>query len=73
MTPKPTKQVNEFGPFRLDTGNHLLLRDDEVIQLKPKVVDTLLVLVESRGRVIGKDELIERLWPDTIVEESNLA
>src|SRR5262245_60300547 len=70
---RSANRVYEFGPFRLDTGNHLLLRDDEAIQLKPKVVDTLLALIESRGRVIGKDELIERLWPDTIVEESNLS
>ncbi len=62
----------EFGPFRVDTVNHVLQRDGETIPLKPKVFDTLLVLVENRTRVLDKDELMSRLWPDTIVEESNL-
>jgi DNA-binding winged helix-turn-helix (wHTH) protein/TolB-like protein len=62
----------EFGPFRVDTVNHVLLRDGEPLPLKPKVFDTLLVLVESRGRVLDKDELMRRLWPDTVVEEANL-
>ena len=63
----------EFGPFRVDTLNHVLLRDGGTLPLKPKVFDTLLVLIENRGRVLDKDELISRLWPDTIVEEANLA
>ncbi len=62
----------EFGPFRIDTANRLLLRDGKPIALKPKVVDTLLVLIENRGRVLEKDELIQKLWPDTFVEEANL-
>ena len=62
----------EFGSFRIDTVNHVLLRDGETVSLKPKVFDTLLVLVENRGRVLDKDELLSRLWPDTVVEESNL-
>jgi DNA-binding winged helix-turn-helix (wHTH) protein/TolB-like protein/Tfp pilus assembly protein PilF len=67
-----TSRLFEFGPFRIDTANRLLLRDGKPIALKPKVVDTLLVLVENAGRVLGKDELIEKLWPDTFVEEGNL-
>src|SRR4029453_11014 len=39
---------------------------------KPKVVDTLLLLIENSGRVLEKDELIQKLWPDTFVEEANL-
>jgi TolB-like protein/DNA-binding winged helix-turn-helix (wHTH) protein/Flp pilus assembly protein TadD len=62
----------EFGPFRVDTLNHVLLRDGETLPLKPKVFDTLLVLIENRGRVLDKDELMSRLWPDTVVEEANL-
>jgi DNA-binding winged helix-turn-helix (wHTH) protein/TolB-like protein/Flp pilus assembly protein TadD len=62
----------EFGPFRVDTVNHVLLRKGETIPLKPKVFDTLVVLVENRTRVLHKDELMSRLWPDTVVEESNL-
>ena len=65
-------RLYEFGPFRVDTANRLLLRDGKPIPLKPKVVDTLLVLIENRGRVIEKDELIQELWPDSFVEEGNL-
>jgi Tol biopolymer transport system component/DNA-binding winged helix-turn-helix (wHTH) protein len=62
----------EFGPFRLDVANRLLLRDGEIVPLKPKVFDTLLVLVERSGQVVSKNELIEKIWPDTVVEENNL-
>lgn len=62
----------EFGPFRIDTRNRLLFRDNQPIPLKPKVVDTLLLLIENSGRVLEKDELIQKLWPDTFVEEANL-
>lgn len=63
----------EFGPFQIDKLNHTLLRDGETIPLKPKVFDTLLLLVENRGRVLDKEEMLRRLWPDTVVEESNLS
>src|SRR5438046_7643666 len=66
------RRLYEFGPFRIDTANRLLLRDGKPIALKPKVVDTLFVLIENRGRVLEKDELIQRLWPDSFVEEGNL-
>ncbi|HEX8723639.1 MAG TPA: tetratricopeptide repeat protein [Pyrinomonadaceae bacterium] len=67
-----TRRFYEFGGFTLDAANRLLLRDGKVVPLKPKVVETLLVLVEGRARVLGKEELMSRLWPDTAVEESNL-
>jgi len=63
----------QFGPFQIDKLNHVLLRDGETLPLKPKVFDTLLLLVENRERVVDKDELLSRLWPDTVVEESNLS
>src|SRR5215475_13615571 len=62
----------EFGPFRIDTVKRLLLRGGEPVALKSKCFETLLVLVEARGQVVDKDELMRRIWPDTIVEESNL-
>lgn len=68
----PAKPLYEFGPFRVDAANHLLLRHGEVVPLKPKVFDTLLLLVENRGRVLDKDQLMRALWPDSFVEESNL-
>jgi Tol biopolymer transport system component/DNA-binding winged helix-turn-helix (wHTH) protein len=69
---KRTKQLYEFGPFRLDVDERLLMRDGRMTPLPPKVFDTLLVLVENSGRVVSKDELMQSLWPDTFVEESNL-
>ena len=62
----------EFGPFRLDPLKRRLMRDDEVLRLTPKAFDLLLVLVEASGRTIEKDELLERVWPGTVVEENNL-
>jgi DNA-binding winged helix-turn-helix (wHTH) protein/TolB-like protein len=66
------RRFYEFGGFSLDAANRLLLREGRVVPLKPKVVETLLVLVEHRGEVLDKESLIKTLWPDTFVEESNL-
>ena len=64
----------KFGGFRLDVTQRLLYRPGgEVAPLKPKVVETLELLVRGRGRLVGKEELMERLWPGRVVEESNLA
>jgi DNA-binding winged helix-turn-helix (wHTH) protein/TolB-like protein/Tfp pilus assembly protein PilF len=62
----------EFGPFRLNATERLLQRDADVVPLTPKLVDTLVILVEHRGHVLSKDELMESLWPDSFVEESSL-
>lgn len=62
----------DFGPFRLDPVNHELRRDGRTVPLKPKAFDLLMVLVESRGRVVSKDDLMQRVWPDTVVDESSL-
>jgi DNA-binding winged helix-turn-helix (wHTH) protein/TolB-like protein/Tfp pilus assembly protein PilF len=62
----------EFGPFHLEPRERLLLRDGQAIQLAPKVFETLVVLVEQRGRIVEKDELMKRVWPDTFVDESSL-
>src|SRR5262249_41923361 len=67
------KQIYEFGPYRLDAAQRLLMRDGEVIPLQPKVFDLLLALVERHGRLLEKDELMRVVWPDAIVEEANLA
>jgi DNA-binding winged helix-turn-helix (wHTH) protein/TolB-like protein len=63
----------EFGPFRLDPAERRLLRDERPIPLTPKCFDLLVILVENSGHLIGKEELIERLWPNQIVEEANLS
>jgi len=69
---KQNKRIFEFGPFSVDTVNRQLLRDGEVVPLKAKAVETLLLLIESRGDVVEKDDLMHALWPDSFVEEANL-
>ncbi|HEV8486245.1 MAG TPA: winged helix-turn-helix domain-containing protein [Blastocatellia bacterium] len=69
----PTKHFYEFGAYRLDARDHLLLCDGEVVPLPPKTFDLLLALVESSGRVLSKEELMKQVWPDTFVEEGNLS
>lgn len=69
---KPVKQLLEFGPFRIDSEQRLLLRDQQPVPLSPKAFDLLLALTEHGGRVVLKDDLMKMLWPDTFVEESNL-
>jgi DNA-binding winged helix-turn-helix (wHTH) protein len=68
-----TKHFYEFGAYRLDLANRLLLRDDEVVPLPPKSYDNHLALVEERGQVLQKDQLMQRIWPDSFVEEANLS
>src|SRR2546428_9623609 len=67
------RHLYEFGPFRLDATERLLLRDEHLIPLTPKAFETFLVLVEHDGHVIDKDEMMKKVWPDTFVEEVNLA
>jgi DNA-binding winged helix-turn-helix (wHTH) protein/Tol biopolymer transport system component len=69
---KQNKRIFEFGPFSIDTVNRQLLRDGDVVPLKAKAVDTLLLLIENNGDVVEKDDLMQALWPDSFVEEANL-
>src|SRR5688572_18403757 len=70
---KPFGQtVYAFEDFCLDAEQLMLSRDGEEIALPPKVVETLLVLVVHRGKIVSKDQLLEAVWKDVIVEESNL-
>ena len=69
----PVRSSYKFGPFLLDMDQRVLLRDGLLVPLTPKSFDTLLALVESGGRVIDKEELLKKVWPDTFVEEVNLA
>ena len=66
-------RIYEFGPFRLEVGERRLLRDGQPITLRAKVFDTLCRLVENHGTLVTKDELMRAVWPDSIVEEGNLA
>jgi Tol biopolymer transport system component/DNA-binding winged helix-turn-helix (wHTH) protein len=66
-------KVYEFEEFRLDATTRLLYRAGEQLVLTPKAVETLIALVERQGAVVAKEELMQEIWADTIVEESNLA
>ena len=61
-----------FGEFTLDADQRVLLREAKPVPLTPKAFNTLLMLVENSGRIVGKEELMSRLWPDTFVEDANL-
>src|SRR3989442_12882265 len=63
----------EFGPFRVDVANLLLFRDGQPLSLAPKAVETLIALVQHGGQLVKKDDLIRIVWPDRVVEESNLS
>jgi TolB-like protein/lipoprotein NlpI len=63
----------EFGPFQVDTRERQLLRDGRVVPLRPKVFDTLLVLVQNSGHTLTKEDMMKRVWSDTAVEEGNLS
>jgi Tol biopolymer transport system component/DNA-binding winged helix-turn-helix (wHTH) protein len=65
--------VYQFGPFKLEPGRNRLIRDGLPVQLRRKTYELLLFLLERRGTVITKEELVERLWPGQMVEESNLS
>jgi len=68
-----TRRLYEFGAFRLDAQERVLLRQGEIVPLTPKAFEMLLALVENSGRLLGKQELMKRLWPDSFVEEGSLA
>ena len=70
---KRESHLYEFGPFRLLPQERLLLRDGEPVSLTPKAFETLLMLVERSGKLVGKDELLNEVWAGTNVEESNIA
>ena len=70
---RKTRQLYEFGPFRVDPEKELLLRDDETIPLAPKAFQVLLVLIRRKNELVTKDELLKAVWPDTFVEEANLS
>jgi DNA-binding winged helix-turn-helix (wHTH) protein/tetratricopeptide (TPR) repeat protein len=63
----------QFGAFRLDPRRRLLLRRGKPVRLTVKAFELLLFLVQNSGRLLEKDELLDAVWPDAAVEESNLA
>ena len=67
-----TSDFYEFGRFRLKSDERVLLRGEEFVSLTPKAFDILLTLLENDGRIVRKDDLMKRVWPDTFVEDGNL-
>ena len=73
MRNRQDKRFYSFGAFRIDVTERVLFGERGTVPLTPKVIDTLLLLVENNNHVLGKQELIERIWPDSFVEDNNLA
>ncbi len=73
MDKSSNKKVYQFESFRLDGAHRMLYRGGEEVSLAPKAVETLLILVERRGEILSKEELMDAIWTDAVVEESNLA
>ena len=72
MVNRPSKLYYEFDSFRVDVDERRLIRGTDVVPLTPKVFDVLLALVESPGHTITKNQLMDRIWSDTFVEDGNL-
>ena len=70
--PKAEKRLYEFDEFRVDPVKRRLMRGGEIVPLTPKAFSILLALLENRGEVVEKEELIQKVWPDTFVTEANL-
>lgn len=65
--------ILRFGPFSLDPAAKVLLKDGQPVHMTRKAVETLLVLAESPGQVVTKEEIISTVWPDRVVDDANLA
>lgn len=66
------REMLKFGNYRFDPQQKALLQGDALVPLSPKTLETLEILLAARGCIVGKDEFMRRMWPDTFVEESNL-
>ena len=67
------KRIYEFGSFRLNTVERVLESRGQPLSISPKALDVLIVLVENRGRIVEKEDLMRKVWPETFVEDNNLA
>ena len=71
--PALPRSVLEFGPFRLEPAESRLTKDGVPVHVTPKALELLVALATRPGRLVSKDELVAEVWPDTFVEEGNLA
>lgn len=67
------KRVYEFGNFRLNVVERIIESGGRHLSIAPKALDVLIVLVENRGRLVEKEDLMRKVWPETFVEDNNLA
>ena len=72
MYKEVASKIYEFNGFRLEADQRRLLYQGKTVPLKPKILDLLLFLVEMRGQLVVKEDLMREIWPDTIVEENNI-
>src|SRR5215203_2667607 len=72
MNPR-VRRFYQFDGFRVDATERILFKENREVALTPKVFDTLLVLLENSSHVLTKKELMQQVWPDSFVEENNLA
>jgi Tol biopolymer transport system component/DNA-binding winged helix-turn-helix (wHTH) protein len=72
LIPKSTRRFYAFGPFRLYVAEREVFRGGAPVNMTPKAVDALLVLVSHHGHIVDKQELMKVLWPDSFVEEDSL-
>src|SRR5262245_48655191 len=69
----PDNHLYEFKPFALDAASRTLFKNNEIVHLTPKAVETLLVLVQHRVQVVEKEQMLKKVWPDSFVEEGSLS
>lgn len=70
---KTAPNILQLGPFQLFVSNRVLLRDGQQVALAPRAVEVLVVLATKANEIVSKDDLMRAVWPDTFVEEVNLA
>ncbi|MCY7345325.1 MAG: winged helix-turn-helix domain-containing protein [Pyrinomonadaceae bacterium] len=66
------EQIYSFADFQVDAKKRRLSKDGQTIALNPKAFDLLLALIENRGQIVRKEELLEKVWANQFVEENNL-
>lgn len=72
ITAEKPSVIYRFGRFEINVGEGFLLRESEIVPLTPKIFEMLLLLVQNNGRMLSKDEIMDTIWADSFVEETNL-
>lgn len=67
------QKVYSFGEFQLDVAERRLSKGSDYLPLSPKILETLILMVENAGKILSKERMLEEIWEDSFVEENNLA